>query len=141
MSGISAAEAADRTAISLRLQLEQGLKSFEVIRELGAGAFGRAILVRNRCDDNLYVLKVLDLGRLSEKERKASIGEVEVLSSLIHPNIIAYYGSFFEHGSSVLHIVLGVCTYTHAYAHADETIDHKFEYLHERMRMRAHVHL
>ena len=100
------AETFSRTAVSIRLRLEEGLAAFEVLGELGHGAFGVAKLVRSRYDGDLYVLKVLDLSRLTERERKASIGEVEVLSSLVHPNIVAYFGSFFEHGSSVLNIVL-----------------------------------
>ena len=110
----------DRTTVSLRLRLDMGLQAFDVLKELGAGAFGKAVLVRSRELGSLFVLKILDLGWLTEKERRASIGEVEVLSSLSHPNIIEYYGAFFEHGSSVLHIVLGeeVARVTHERAHS-----------------------
>lgn len=89
-------------------------KGFRIIRELGRGSFGVALLVQDLEDNHnlsgtgneeqLYVIKVIDISGLKEKARRAALGEVEVLRKLSHPNIIGYYGSFID--EPFLYIVL-----------------------------------
>jgi serine/threonine protein kinase len=80
------------------------IAAFKVMRELGQGSFGVALLVEERATGLLYVIKRINISALGQRERRAALGEVEVLSRLRHPNIIGYYGSFVE--ASHLHIVL-----------------------------------
>ncbi|XP_077295438.1 nimA-like kinase [Arctopsyche grandis] len=72
--------------------------NYEKIRTVGKGAFGTAILYRKISVDKLVVLKEIDTADLSPEERLMALNEVEVLSSLNHPNIIGYGGSFIENG-------------------------------------------
>lgn len=44
-------------------------REYEVVCELGRGAFGRALKARRRCTGSLVCIKVLDLGGLSSKDR------------------------------------------------------------------------
>jgi serine/threonine protein kinase len=60
------------------------------IRQLGAGSFGRVLLVRDSRDNELYVLKEVDLQQFGTKARTDALKEVEFLNQLRHPNIVAY---------------------------------------------------
>lgn len=67
--------------------------TYKKIKVVGRGAFGSAYLCRGKRSTSLVVVKEL-FGNMSEEERTTSVGEIQVLSMLRHPNIIAYYDSF-----------------------------------------------
>ena len=74
-------------------------------RELGRGAFGRALLVKRRSDGYVAVMKEISLEGMPLSERKASESEVKILKKLKkHPNIVAFMDSFME--NKKLHIVM-----------------------------------
>jgi NIMA (never in mitosis gene a)-related kinase len=52
------------------------------------GAFGTAVLYRKVADDTLVVIKEVNMIDLTATERQMALNEVQVLSSLDHPNII-----------------------------------------------------
>ena len=84
---------------------------FRTIKTLGQGSFGTAFLVEDLESfvNNKYVIKKIDISKLDPKARAAALGEVEVLSRLSHPNIVAYYGSWIEGEPNHLHILLEFC--------------------------------
>ena len=47
-------------------------------------------------DNSLVVWKEINLSRLSERERRDSQTEIDVLSLLNHANVISYYNHFIE---------------------------------------------
>jgi NIMA (never in mitosis gene a)-related kinase len=53
------------------------------------------VLVQDR-EGKLYVMKIIDMSRMDQKQRKDAINEVKVLSSLKHPYIVSYRESFAE---------------------------------------------
>ena len=55
-----------------------------------------------------YVLKKMDIHNASKRERKAAELEAKLLSSLHHPNIVAYKDSFQGH-DGFLYIAMGFC--------------------------------
>lgn len=65
------------------------------VREIGAGSFGKAILVKDP-ENRQYVLKAIDISRMDAKERKDAVNEVRVLSSLKHPYVVSYRESFLD---------------------------------------------
>ena len=68
---------------------------YEVIRTLGEGGYGRALLVRCRTDPSKrYVMKEVRLSALKPKEREEARREAKVLAALRHPNIVQYVDSF-----------------------------------------------
>ncbi|XP_069689683.1 serine/threonine-protein kinase Nek8-like isoform X2 [Periplaneta americana] len=77
---------------------ERRLEGYEKIRTVGKGAFGTAILYRKIADDTLVVIKEVNMIDLTATERQMALNEVQVLSSLDHPNIISYLGSFERDG-------------------------------------------
>ena len=77
---------------------------YEVIKVLGRGTYGKAVLVSRKLDQRLYVVKQVELQDLDEHERAAALNEVAVLSKMDHVNIISYETCFTE--GDTLHIVM-----------------------------------
>lgn len=62
--------------------------------QLFLSVFSVAMLCRRKRDSSLVVVKELYQREMSEEDRKVSMNEIQVLSMLRHPNIIAYFDSF-----------------------------------------------
>ncbi|XP_021939343.1 serine/threonine-protein kinase Nek8-like isoform X2 [Zootermopsis nevadensis] len=77
---------------------ERRLEGYEKIRTVGKGAFGTAVLYHKVADGTLIVIKEVNMIDLTASERQMALNEVQVLSSLDHPNIISYFGSFERDG-------------------------------------------
>lgn len=60
--------------------------------------------MQSKLDKKSYVIKVVDITRLGDKELKMAKNEANVLSLMHHPNIIGYLGTFIEKGR--LHIIM-----------------------------------
>eukprot|EP00195_Chlamydomonas_chlamydogama_P014873 CAMPEP_0202909088 /NCGR_PEP_ID=MMETSP1392-20130828/48237_1 /ASSEMBLY_ACC=CAM_ASM_000868 /TAXON_ID=225041 /ORGANISM="Chlamydomonas chlamydogama, Strain SAG 11-48b" /LENGTH=1008 /DNA_ID=CAMNT_0049598709 /DNA_START=59 /DNA_END=3081 /DNA_ORIENTATION=- len=78
---------------------------YVILEMLGKGAYGAVYKARRSRGDTLVALKELPLTDVgifgaTDAERVAGVGrmgkEVEILSSLSHPNIVQYYESFTE---------------------------------------------
>ncbi|XP_034741989.1 serine/threonine-protein kinase Nek5 [Etheostoma cragini] len=85
------------------------MNNYEVIRQIGEGAFGKAFLVRERGGggDRQCVVKQINLTKMSVREKEASKKEVMLLSKMKHPNIVSFIKSFHERSS--LYIVMEYC--------------------------------
>uniref|UniRef100_A0A6I8N6T9 non-specific serine/threonine protein kinase n=1 Tax=Ornithorhynchus anatinus TaxID=9258 RepID=A0A6I8N6T9_ORNAN len=77
------------------------------VQKIGEGSFGKAILVKAKENNRQYVIKEINISRMSKKEREESRREVAVLANMKHPNIVLYRESFEESGS--LYIVMDYC--------------------------------
>ena len=82
------------------------LSDFEIIKQLGKGAFGSVNLVRRKKDMKTYAMKRILLTTLSKKERETSLNEIRILASLNHKNIIAYKESFIDEPSNTINIIM-----------------------------------
>ena len=82
------------------------LKDFEVIKELGKGAFATVALVKRLEDKKTYALKRVKITQMSPKERENALNEVRLLASVPHVNIIGYRESFFDEDSKTLNIIM-----------------------------------
>ncbi|XP_022623019.1 serine/threonine-protein kinase Nek5-like [Seriola dumerili] len=85
------------------------MNNYEVIRQIGEGAFGKAFLVRDKGGggDRQCVVKQVNLRKMSAREKEASKKEVTLLSRMKHPNIVSFTTSFQEGDS--LYIVMEYC--------------------------------
>ncbi|XP_028404175.1 serine/threonine-protein kinase Nek1-like isoform X2 [Dendronephthya gigantea] len=83
------------------------LDDFDRVRKIGEGAFGKALLVRSKKDGKHYVIKEINISKMAAKERKESLQEVKLLSTMEHPNIVSFLESFQERGN--LYIVMDYC--------------------------------
>ena len=77
---------------------------YDVLKTIGRGTSGKAILVSRKSDSRLLVIKQVNLSELVDHEKAAALNEVNVLSQFDHINIIRYHACFTEH--DVLHIVM-----------------------------------
>ncbi|XP_037095796.1 serine/threonine-protein kinase Nek5 isoform X2 [Syngnathus acus] len=85
------------------------MDDYEVVRPIGEGGFGKAFLVRTKADGNdpPCVVKMINLAKMSSKEKEAARKEVALLSKMEHPNIVTFIHSFQDRGS--LCIVMEYC--------------------------------
>ena len=83
------------------------MNRYKKIRTIGQGQFGDVLLVRERRPPKkLYALKAI-FHRIDSDDEHAATSEVKLLSSLDHPNIVKYEGSFFH--NEMFHIVMEYC--------------------------------
>ncbi|XP_026676040.1 eIF-2-alpha kinase GCN2 [Diaphorina citri] len=75
-------------------------KEFQLLDWLGKGAFGDVLKVRNKLDDRLYAIKRIPLNPKNKQLNKKIMREVKLLSRLNHENVVRYYNSWIESGSS-----------------------------------------
>ncbi|NXU09687.1 NEK3 kinase, partial [Pardalotus punctatus] len=82
------------------------MEGYNVLKVLGEGSFGRALLVLHRIRDQKYVMKEIRLPMSSsgvENSRKEAV----LLAKMKHPNIVAFKESFEADGH--LYIVMEYC--------------------------------
>ncbi|XP_042556462.1 serine/threonine-protein kinase Nek1 isoform X2 [Dipodomys spectabilis] len=83
------------------------MEKYVRLQKIGEGSFGKAVLVKSSEDGRQYVIKEINISKMSSKEREESRREVAVLANMKHPNIVQYRESFEENGS--LYIVMDYC--------------------------------
>ncbi|KFU90146.1 Serine/threonine-protein kinase Nek3, partial [Chaetura pelagica] len=82
------------------------MEEYKVLKVLGEGSFGRALLVHHRISDQKYAMKEIRLP-MSSSDVENSRKEAILLAKMKHPNIVAYKESFEADGH--LYIVMEYC--------------------------------
>ncbi|NXX11898.1 NEK3 kinase, partial [Podargus strigoides] len=82
------------------------MEEYKVLKVLGEGSFGRALLVHHRISDQKYAMKEIRLP-ISSSDVENSRKEAVLLAKMKHPNIVAYKESFEADGH--LYIVMEYC--------------------------------
>jgi len=72
------------------------MEKYETIKLLGSGTYGTAYKVKEKATGQHFVVKRINLGANSQRERDEAYHEVKVLSSLRHPHIVPYVDCFWE---------------------------------------------
>jgi len=70
--------------------------NFEVLEELGKGAYSKVYKVQRITDRKIYALKKVDLANQTDKEKANALNEVRLLSSLKSDFIVEYKESFID---------------------------------------------
>ena len=82
------------------------INDFEIIKQIGSGAFSTVSLVKRKQDNAIYALKRVELSKMKQNEKDNSLNEIRLLASVNHVNIIAYKESFYEESTNTLNLIL-----------------------------------
>ena len=82
---------------------------YEIIQEIGRGAFSVVYKVKSKSDNKIYCLKKINMKKTPDKEN-----EINILSKLDHPNLVKYYYSYLDNEG--VYIVMEFCEYGDLYS-------------------------
>ncbi|KAK0569139.1 hypothetical protein OC861_001279 [Tilletia horrida] len=85
------------------------LTGYEPLDVIGNGTFGIIRKVRRLTDNQLFARKELNFERMSERDRKQIVAEVNILRTLGHDNIVKYEERFVDKDRGILYIVMEYC--------------------------------
>jgi len=71
------------------------LNSFDIVKTIGTGSFGRVHLVKSRANNKFYAMKAIPKGHIAKEQQIEHIQEEKrILSQLHHPLFIQLSGTF-----------------------------------------------
>ena len=109
-----------------RVLSQSSLDSYERIKTLGKGSFGRVDKVRDLSTGNMYALKTIKYQFGADDDRKTAFEEARLLKNLSHPSIVRFHEAFETTHREKMCIVMELChgTLVQAQEHAKAQDSH-----------------
>ncbi|KAH7921052.1 kinase-like protein [Leucogyrophana mollusca] len=85
------------------------LDLYEPLDVIGNGSFGIIRKVRRKSDGLIYARKELNFERMSERDRKQIVAEVNILKDLHHEHIVRYHDRHVDRDAGILYILMEYC--------------------------------
>ena len=85
------------------------LDGYEALDVIGSGTFGLIRKVRRKSDGALFARKELKFERMTERDRRQIVSEVNILRTLHHENVVRYEERFVDAENGILYIVMELC--------------------------------
>ncbi|KDR84684.1 hypothetical protein GALMADRAFT_111919 [Galerina marginata CBS 339.88] len=85
------------------------LENYEPLDVIGNGSFGIIRKVRRKSDGLVFARKELNFERMSERDRKQIVAEVNILKDLHHDHIVRYHDRYVDRDAGILYIVMEYC--------------------------------
>ncbi|KAG9391584.1 serine/threonine-protein kinase nek2 [Carpediemonas membranifera] len=83
------------------------MAEYKTIEELGRGSFGQVMKVER--NGEIMAAKIVKYARMSEKEKKLLVDEVNILRDLSHPNIVRYIDRDVNREAGKLTVFMEYC--------------------------------
>ncbi|KAJ6591616.1 kinase-like domain-containing protein [Mycena vulgaris] len=85
------------------------LDLYDALDVIGNGSFGIIRKVRRKTDGLIFARKELNFERMSERDRKQIVAEVNILKDLHHDHIVRYHDRYVDRDAGILYILMEYC--------------------------------
>ncbi|KAG2145022.1 kinase-like domain-containing protein [Suillus cothurnatus] len=85
------------------------LELYEPLDIIGNGSFGIIRKVRRKSDGQVLARKELNFERMSDRDRKQIVAEVNILKDLHHEHIVRYHDRHVDRDAGILYILMEYC--------------------------------
>ena len=82
------------------------MNDFEIISEIGQGAYSAVYKVKRKIDNQIYALKKVNFKTLKEKDKFNALNEIRILASINNKHIIKYKEAFIDEKEETLNLVM-----------------------------------
>ncbi|KAH9949050.1 kinase-like protein [Amylocystis lapponica] len=82
---------------------------YDSLDVIGTGSFGIIRKVRRKSDGLIFARKELNFERMSERDRKQIVSEVNILKDLHHEHIVRYHDRHVDRDAGILYILMEYC--------------------------------
>ncbi|KAG9004456.1 G2-specific serine/threonine protein kinase [Tulasnella sp. JGI-2019a] len=90
-------------------QPSEFLAQYEVLDVIGNGMFGVIKKVRNKVTGEILARKDLNFDKMTDKDRKQIVAEVNILKDLSHQHIVRYHDRYVDRENGYLYILMEYC--------------------------------
>ena len=88
---------------------EEILSNYDILQEMGRGAFSTVYKIKSKSDNALYCLKKINIRKTPDRKN-----EINILSKLNHPNLVKYITSYEDEEG--IYIIMEFCIYGDLYS-------------------------